>query len=86
VNELISLKEMARLAKVSPERLKNMFTLGGSFAMVPRSFSAEGSLIVYKKDFLPHLEKKLEADAKYIENAPSEWDLHFSTPVLYDLS
>ena len=54
--------------------------------MVPRSFSAEGSLIVYKKDFLPHLEKKLEADAKYIENAPSEWDLHFSTPVLYDLS
>lgn len=86
LSEYITLKEAAKLASVSEERVKNMFSMGGAFALVPRRRDARGNLIVYRKDFMPHLEKKLEKDAQYSENAQKLWDLHFSSPDVYDFS
>jgi hypothetical protein len=85
-SEYITLREAAKLASVSEERVKNMFSMGGDFALVPRRSDAKGNLIVYRKDFMPHLEKKLEKDAQYSENAQKLWDLHFSFPDVYDFS
>ena len=84
--EYITLREAAKLASVSEERAKNMFNMGGAFALVPRRRDARGNLIIYRKDFMPHLEKKLEKDAQYSENAQKLWDLHFSSSDVYDFS
>jgi hypothetical protein len=86
MTEYITLKQIAKLAGVSEERAKNMFSMGAPFGMVPRRIDAKGSLIVYRKDFMPHLEKKLEKDTQYSENSQKLWDLHFSSSDLCDFS
>ena len=82
----ITLKEAAKLASVSEDRVKNMISMGGAFALVPRRRDAKGNLIINRKDFMPHLEKKLKRDTEYSENAQKLWDLHFSASDVYDLS
>ena len=85
-SEYITLREVAKLVSTSEERVKNMFSMGGAFALVPRRSDPQGNLIVYRKDFMPHLEKKFEKDAQYSENAQKLWDLHFTTSDIYDFS
>ena len=85
-SEYITLKEISKLVSASEERAKNMFNMGGAFALVPRRRDAQGNLIIYRKDFMPHLEKKLEKDAQYSENAQKLWDLHFAASDMYDFS
>lgn len=80
-SEYITLREVAKLVSVSEERAKNMFSMGAPFGMVPRRVDAKGNLIVYRKDFMPHLEKKLEQDSLYSANTQQLWDDHFSTLV-----
>jgi hypothetical protein len=86
MGDYITLKEAAKLASVSEERVRNMFSMGGAFALVPRRRDPKGNLIIYRKDFMPYLEKKLERDSEYSENAQKLWDLHFSSPDVYDFS
>jgi hypothetical protein len=86
MTDYISLKQIAKLSQVSEERAKNMFSMGGAFAMVPRRVDSKGNLIVYRKDFMPHLAKKLEHDARYRDDTQKAWDLHFAAPALYDVS
>jgi hypothetical protein len=85
-SEYITLREAAKLASVSEDRVKNMFSMGGAFALVPRRRDAKGNLIVYRKDFMPHLEKKLEKDSQYSKTSQKLWDLHFATSDIYDSS
>ena len=77
---------MAKLSKASPKDMEHMLGLGGPFALVPRGYDARGKIIVYRKDFMPHLEKKLKRDAEYSQNSQKLWDLHFSSPDVYDFS
>lgn len=83
-SEYITLKEISKLVSASEERVKNMFNMGGVFALVPRRSDPKGGIIVYRKDFMPHLEKKLEEDAQYGKNSQKLWDLHFSSSQVYD--
>jgi len=84
MSEYITIKQIAKLAKVSEEQAKNMLSMGGAFAMVPRRGDATGNLVIHRKDFMPHLQKKLEQDAQNFITTQEEWDLHFSVPELYD--
>jgi|AntAceMinimDraft_18_1070375.scaffolds.fasta_scaffold519529_2 hypothetical protein len=79
MSEYITLKQIAKLVKVSEERARNMFSMGAPFAMVPRRVDAKRGLIVHRKDFMPLLEKKLAYDAEYSNETQRAWDLHFST-------
>jgi len=79
MSECMTLKQIAKLVGDSEERVKNMFSMGGVFAMVPRRKDDKGNLIVYRENFMPYLEKKLAYDAEYKNDAQRAWDLHFST-------